>query len=183
MAYFKNRDSNYNHLCDKQYYLIINLHSTIKRIAKAGFKNETITYIHVCTHNIYASSHLSCPQNCANMIKWISAVICKAKDNTHLTSALLWDIIAANSSMVIISCYIHIWEACVWTPWQHTAMWQNHKTEWKSWPTRLISSALKSSDKNAVRVRTSLRLFSGIWSNLVPIRSKGTGFSANCSLS
>lgn len=55
--------------------------------------------------------------------------------------------------------------------------------EWKSWPTRFISSALKSSDRKAVRVRTSLRLFSGIWSNFVPISSKGTGFSANCSLS
>lgn len=51
------------------------------------------------------------------------------------------------------------------------------------WPTRLISSALKSSERKAVRVRTSLRLFSGIWSNFVPISSKGTGFSANCSLS
>lgn len=50
-------------------------------------------------------------------------------------------------------------------------------------PTRLISSALKSSDRNAVRVRTSFRLLSGIWSNLVPISNKGTGFSMNCSLS
>lgn len=49
--------------------------------------------------------------------------------------------------------------------------------------TKFISSALKSSARKAVLVKTSLRLVSGIWSSLVPITSSGIWLSANCSRS